>query len=205
MSSVLWADMNCGARAASLCDACWVPARAPWRDWGRPRVRFWVRLRVRFLGRLKLQRISEQLPCLTRSSAGFPGWPVCEESTSAGNGAFLRGLSRRLRLSGPVAGGAALASCRWPSAMTVAAGGALPAALRGEVTVGAYIVLADRVVASRRLLLCFARLGRPRSGSACCRGCATVWAWTFAAATTPVRRRAGRWGYGRRSAEGGAR
>lgn len=164
----------------------------------RSRVRPRVRLRCRF-GVLALSAPSRRSGC---SEALFSGGGVCEKSMSVGSCASGRLSLRGLRLCAPdaVRGAVACLLCRRPLPVVArCCAGALPVALLVNVTAGAYVVSADRVVASRRLLLSFARLGRPRPCSAVRCGSATV-SRSYTAPPSLSRRMAGRWGDGRRAA-----
>lgn len=177
-------------------------------------VRRTVRLRVRFRGRargrlgvhLGVLWVFAQLRLLGCSETVFSGGGVCEKSMSVGSCVSVRGSSWGLRLSVLVAGGVLLAPFWWLSVVTVAVGGALLVALLGLVTAGAYVVLADRVVASRRLLLCRARLGRPRLCSAW-RYCSATVSRNYTLLPTLSRQKTGRWGRaaGAAARRGGAR
>jgi hypothetical protein len=161
---------------------------------GRPRVRPRVRFRVRPRVRLGVLRAFAPGGSSACSGAVFPADAVCEISMSVGSCVLPWYSSQRPRLSG----GACLAapvSCRWHSPIRSAAGAGLLVASAGSVTEGASVVPAGRVVASRRLLLCLARLARLGPGSARRSGSAIV-SRSYTAPPSLSRRMAGRWGTG---------
>jgi hypothetical protein len=180
------------------------------RDRVRFRVRSRVRPRVRLRGRFGVLARFAPSAGFGCSGAVFTSGGVCEKSTSVGSCASGCLALRGLRLRVPAAGRGAVACslCRRPlSAVAPCCCGALPVALQVNVTAGASVVLADRVVASRRLLLSLARLGRPRPCSAV-RCASAIVSWSHTAPPPLSRRMAGRWGNGRRAAgaaRGGAR
>lgn len=158
---------------------------------GRPRVRFRVRLRFRFRGRLGVLCGFAALPAFACSETGFSPGGVCEKSMSVSSCCLRRHLSRGPRLPG--GGGSAVpVSCRWLSPMVPAAGAAPLVPLRVDVTVTVSVVIAVRVVASRRLLVSLARVVRLGPGSAR-RSCAAVVSWSYTAPPSLSRRMAGRW------------
>jgi len=159
-------------------------------------VRFRVRPRVRLRGRFGVLGLSAPWRAFGCSGALFAGGCVCENSMSVVSCASGCLALRGLRLC---AGGAVACSlCRRPIDAVPVDAGALLVALLVTVTAGGSVVSAYRVVASRRLLLTFARLRRPRRCSAESCGSATV-SWSYTAPPTLSRRMAGRWENGRRA------
>jgi hypothetical protein len=168
----------------------------------RFRVRSRVQPRVRLRVRLRVLRLFARQPVLCCSSAVFAGGCVCEKSMSVGNCAFGCLASGGLRLCAPAAGGGAVACSpcrRLLCAVAACCAAVLLVASLVMVTAGGCVGVADRVVASRRLLWSLARLRRPRLCSAGRCGSATV-SWGYTVSPPLSRRMAGRWGHGRRSA-----
>lgn len=130
-------------------------------DQRRTRCRFkgrsWVRFRVRLGCRLRVLPASMCSARFGCSGAVFSGRGVCEKSLAASRWCVLclaAGAGRCARAWWP---------CRRRLVLVEPRGvWALPAALLVNVTAGVSVVIADRVVACRRLLLSRARLGRRR-------------------------------------------
>jgi hypothetical protein len=119
----------------------------------RFRVRFTVRPRVRFRGRFVVLPHFARWPVLRCSGALFLGGCVCEKSMSVGSGAFGCLAIEGLRL---------WAACRRRlCGVARCCAVVLPVAWLVMMAVGLVVMFADRVVASRRLLLSFARLRLP--------------------------------------------
>lgn len=165
----------------------------------RFRFRFRVRPRVRLRGRFGVLGLCAPRRGFGCSGALFAGGCGCENSMSVVSCASGCLALRGLRLCAAGAGGAVACSlCRRPIDAVPVDAGALLVALLVTVTAGGSVVSAYRVVASRRLLLSFARLGRPRPCFAGRCGSATV-SWSYTAPPTLSRRMAGRWENGRRA------
>jgi hypothetical protein len=152
----------------------------------RPRFRFGVRPRFR----LGVLRAFAPGSSSARSGAVFSTDAVCEIYMSVVSCVLPWYSSQGPRLP-PGVRSVVPMPCRWLSPIRSA--GAVPLVARtGNVTAGTSVVIAGRVVASRRLLLCLARLVRLGPGSPRHSGTAIV-SLSYTAPPSLSRRMTGRW------------